>query len=104
MPQVQAVALGGDRAVLAVSLRTPSRVGLPLHLVEGSRVVRSFGSVGGAFRPDIPYFDERAIAAADPRKCLGGTAEAATSSSSGASTDASFASCAARWTGFRRSC
>jgi hypothetical protein len=66
MPQIHAVALGGDRAVLAVALRTPSRVGLPLHLVEDGKVVRSFGSLRGAYRPDIPYFDERTVAPAGP--------------------------------------
>jgi hypothetical protein len=67
MPQIHAVPLGGDRVVLGVALRSPSRVGLPLHLVEGGRVVRSFGSVRGAYRPDIPYIDSRTIAPADQR-------------------------------------
>lgn len=65
-PQTEAAALGGDRVVLGVPLRSPSRAGLPLHLLDGGRVVRSFGSTSGAFRPDIPYFDERAIAPAGP--------------------------------------
>jgi hypothetical protein len=64
VPQVTGVALGGNRAVLAVPIHTPERVGLPLHLVDRGRLVRSFGSESGAYRPDIPYFDDRAIAPA----------------------------------------
>jgi hypothetical protein len=65
-PEAEAAALGAGRLVIATPLRTPARVGLPLHLVEGGRVVRSFGSESGTFRPDIPHFDRRAVAPAGP--------------------------------------
>ena len=66
LPQLEAVALDANRAVVAVPIRTPARVGFPLHLVDRGRIVRSFGSERGAFRPDIPYFDDRTIAPAGP--------------------------------------
>lgn len=57
----------GGSFVIAAPIRTPARVGYPLHLVNGAgRIVRSFGSTSGAFRPDIPYFDNRTIAHGAP--------------------------------------
>jgi hypothetical protein len=59
--------LDGGSFVISAPIRTPSRVGFPLHLVNSTgRIVRSFGSASGAFRPDIPYFDRRSITFAGP--------------------------------------
>lgn len=57
--------LADGRFILAASIRTPERIGSPLHLLNGrGRVIRSFGSQSGIFRPDIPYMGRRAIGAA----------------------------------------
>jgi hypothetical protein len=59
--------LDGGSFVISAPIRTPARVGYPLHLVnDAGRIVRSFGSASGAFRPDIPYFGYRTIAPAGP--------------------------------------
>lgn len=61
-PYVDVVSLDEGRMVLASPVRTPDRIGLPLHLLDrDGTVVRSFGSVHGEFRPDIPFADERLI-------------------------------------------
>lgn len=56
---------GQGQWVFNASLRTPAQIGLPLHLVGGDgRLLRSFGSESGAYRPDIPFLTSRAIAPA----------------------------------------
>lgn len=51
--------------VLAAPVRTPDRVGLPLHLMSrNGDVIRSFGSDQALFRADVPFIDSRTIAGA----------------------------------------
>lgn len=48
--------------VLNASIRTADRVGQPLHLVgSDGKVLKSFGSRTGAFRPDVPYGMRRVV-------------------------------------------
>ncbi|HYV98025.1 MAG TPA: 6-bladed beta-propeller [Gemmatimonadaceae bacterium] len=57
----------GSRVVLNANIRTPDRVGLPVHLLDrNGRILRSFGSVEGDYRPDVAYADRRVLAAAGP--------------------------------------
>jgi hypothetical protein len=66
-PFVGVVLLPAGQVVLASSVRTPERIGMPLHLISpDGRALRSFGSRTGAYRPDVPYFDERVIASGAP--------------------------------------
>lgn len=64
---IQGVTLPDGRALVNLDIRTPDLIGLPLHLIAANgRVLRSFGSATGAFRPDIPEVSSRAIAPAGP--------------------------------------
>jgi len=62
---IQGVTLSDGRALINQSIRTPDRVGLPLHLVgKDGRIVKSFGSETGVDRPDVAELSSRAIASA----------------------------------------
>jgi hypothetical protein len=58
----------GDHFVMNSTIPTPDRAGLPLHLIspEG-QVIRSFGSISGAYRSDIPLHDRRQLTPAGSR-------------------------------------
>lgn len=62
-PELQTLILPTGDYVFGLPIRTPAEIGQPLHRVDRSgRIGKSFGSQSGLFRPDIPYFDRRAIA------------------------------------------
>ena len=64
-PYIEAAVFEGGGIVLASPVRTPERVGLPLHyLGRDGRVKRSFGSDRPNYRSDIPYIDARGISKA----------------------------------------
>ena len=63
----QVLLLAQGRRLVASEIRTPDRIGLPLHLVgTDGEIVRSFGSRTEVFRPDVPYIDARAVTHAGP--------------------------------------
>jgi hypothetical protein len=60
---VHAIAVGPDGMVYHNGdLRTPDAVGLPIHIIEGERVIRSFGARIAVQRPDAPWLGQRAMA------------------------------------------
>ncbi len=62
-PEVVDASLG--RWIFNASIRSRDQIGLPLHLVAGhGALISSFGSVTGAYRPDIPLISSRALARA----------------------------------------
>lgn len=62
-PELASLVLPTGEFVFGLPLRTPAQIGQPLHRVDRmGRLAVSFGSQSGLFRPDIPYFDRRAIA------------------------------------------
>jgi hypothetical protein len=62
---VSGLTLPDGRAVINMTIATPARIGLPLHLfgVDG-HIVRSFGSENGIARPDIENLTRRALSPA----------------------------------------
>jgi hypothetical protein len=60
-PTNQVLTLDRGRSVLNLELQAADRVGLPLHLVEGGSITRSFGSTTGVYRPDVPGMTLRRI-------------------------------------------
>lgn len=64
-PPGKAIAMAGDSLLLAGEISTTEGIGLPLHLVDpDGRLVRSFGAVAPARRPDQPYATTRRVAPA----------------------------------------
>lgn len=61
---VHSIALGPDgHKYYNAVVNTPEAIGLPIHMVEGTRVSRSFGSYNPIQRPDGPEIGQRAMAA-----------------------------------------
>jgi len=64
-PPGKAAVLAGDSILLTAEINTAELIGLPLHLVDtAGRLVRSFGAVAPAHRPDQPYRATRRVAPA----------------------------------------
>jgi hypothetical protein len=58
-------AVVGQRLIVNANLRTGTRAGYPLHLYQASgQFVRSFGSIAGAYRPDVAFAGRRNVASA----------------------------------------
>jgi hypothetical protein len=65
-PETVSVRLASGDFVIALPLRTPERIGQPLHLIGADgHIIRSFGSKTGVYRPDVPYLVRRQLAVAD---------------------------------------
>jgi hypothetical protein len=61
-PELSSIALRSGRFVFNSNLLTPNEVGLPLHLVNRQGALeRSFGSMTGVYRPDVPYLMARVV-------------------------------------------
>lgn len=66
IPGLSTVALSDGSFVHHVHRNTPELVGLPLHrLSPDGSLLGSFGSATGRYRPDIPHFTSRTVAAAN---------------------------------------
>lgn len=64
-PELASLVLPTGDYVFGLPLRTPAQIGQPLHRVDRmGKLTASFGSQSATYRPDIPYFDRRAIAPA----------------------------------------
>lgn len=62
-PEMQTIVLPSGEFVFGLPIRTPDRIGQPLHrLTSIGKVMNSFGSATGVFRPDVPSLDRRVIA------------------------------------------
>jgi len=63
-PQMSWLMLPDGRTVVNLTIRSPEKLGLPLHLLDADgTLLRSFGSDSkGAYRPDFPGMGERALA------------------------------------------
>lgn len=60
-PQSGPIVLSTGDFVLNATRRTPDEIGQPLHLISrDGRLVRSFGSPSGVYRPDVPSLMSRA--------------------------------------------
>jgi hypothetical protein len=65
--------LPGGELLNASPDRTPDRIGLPIHVIgRDGKVVRSFGSQTGLFRPDIPLIDRRTLTMGDETQVWAG--------------------------------
>lgn len=63
VPGNVAVALPSGELLINKDVRTAASIGYPLHRVaRDGRLMQSFGSDAGVFRPDIPYLVSRALA------------------------------------------
>jgi hypothetical protein len=64
-PQIRWVLMPDGRVVVNRDLRTPERIGQPLHVVGlDGNIDRSFGSETGLLRPDVPGLTTRSLAVA----------------------------------------
>lgn len=62
-PQMHSVVLNDGQTIVNINSRSPGLIGFPLHaLGSNGRILASFGSETGIFRPDIPGLTRRVLA------------------------------------------
>lgn len=66
VPRLIGAAVTNSGLVINSDVRTAHQVGIPLHLVRDGEIVRSFGSVDGAFRQDTRWPGWRRITRGGP--------------------------------------